>query len=52
MFKRENPTWKNNQIEIGHDKKLRVNAKDKFIKKRQNLKKKMKKEKIKRKGKY
>ena len=42
MFKRENPTWKNNQIEIGHDKKLRVNAKDKFIKKRKKEKRKRK----------
>ena len=40
MFRNENTTFKNKQIEAGHDKKSRVDAKDKFKK---NCKKKTKK---------
>ena len=42
MFKNENPISENKQIEVGHDKKPRVDAKDKFKKKREKLKKRKK----------
>ena len=32
MFKNENPILENKQIEVGHDKKPRVDAKDKLKK--------------------
>ena len=34
MFRNENPTLENKQIEAGHDKKSRVNVKDKFKKRK------------------
>ena len=50
MFKNENPTLENKQIEVGHDKKSRVDANDKF-KKIEKKEKKRKKKKIEKKKK-
>ena len=43
MFKNENPISENKHIEVGHDKKPRVDVKDKFKKNWKKLKKKLKK---------
>ena len=42
MFKNENQTLENKQIEVGHGKKPRVDAKDKFKKKQRERKKRKK----------
>ena len=43
MFKNENPISENKQIEVGHDKKPRVDVKDKFKKIFKKIEKKRKK---------